>query len=82
MEVGILLFGPERAAAGMDRATVSVPSLPSTCAHIRRLLSEKYPALRPHLAANRFAINGEYAGDNAIIQEQDEVALIGLVSGG
>ena len=82
MRVQVLLFGPERTAAGQDRIAVEFASAPVTCAAIRARLGEQMPTLRPHLACSRFAVNGEFASDDAAVHERDEIALIGLVSGG
>lgn len=82
MRVDVLLFGAEREAAGRDRAAVELPGSRATCAELREQLSKAFPALAPHLAAARFAVNGQFAGSDRAIGEADEVALIGLVSGG
>jgi molybdopterin converting factor small subunit len=81
MRVSVLLFGPEAAAAGSARVEVEAPA-GSTCADLREMLAARCPALRPHLPAARFAVNAEFAEPQAIITPADEVALIGLVSGG
>jgi molybdopterin converting factor small subunit len=81
MQVEVLLFGAERAAAGRDRAVISLP-VTRTCRDIRDRLSEALPALRPHLSSTRFAVNGEFVSLDHTVAETDEVALIGLVSGG
>ena len=81
MRVSILLFGAEAAAAGSPRVEVEAPPAP-TCADLRELLGARCPALRPFLGAARFAVNSEFAGPSTVIQAADEVALIGMVSGG
>lgn len=81
MHVQVLLFGAERKAAGRDRAVVALPG-PSTCQDLRERLATEVPALKPHLASARFAVNGAFVPLSHTIGERDEVALIGLVSGG
>jgi molybdopterin converting factor small subunit len=81
MRVEVLLFGAERDAAGCERAAVEVPER-ATCAQVRERLGGVFPVLKPHLAAARFAVNGEFASMDRAIGAGDEVALIGLVSGG
>lgn len=81
MRVEVLLFGAERKAAGRDRAVVELPPA-RTCLDLRDRLAEEVPALRPHLPAARFAVNGAFVPLSHAISERDEVALIGLVSGG
>lgn len=80
MRVEVLLFGPERDAAGCDRAVVEV--LRATCGEVRAALGSQYPVLAKFLGAARLAVNGEFAGAEQAIGAADEVALIGLVSGG
>lgn len=80
MHVRVLLFGGEALAAGSDAVTVSVDS--PTCASVREALATAHPALRPQLGSARFAVNSEFAAPDQPIQPGDEVALIGLVSGG
>jgi MoaE-MoaD fusion protein len=81
MQVEVLLFGAERAAAGQDRAVVTL-SAAHTCRDLRERLAVELPALRPHLPSSRFAINGEFVPLDSPIAAGDEVALVGLVSGG
>ena len=82
MRVQVLLFGAEREAVGSDRLTVDLPGAQATCLQLRSRLLEGFPQLKAHLAASRFAVNGEFAAPDRPIGEADEVALIGLVSGG
>ncbi len=82
MRVEVLLFGAESEAAGCDRAAVELPGSRATCAEVKEGLSRAFPRLRSHLGAARFAVNGEFAGLDHPVGESDEVALIGLVSGG
>ena len=81
MQVEVLLFGAERKAAGMDRAIVRLVES-RTCEALRDRLAADFPALRPHLPAARFAVNGAFVPSSHTIADRDEVALIGLVSGG
>lgn len=81
MRVRVLLFGPEAAAAGRSAVDVDLP-VPASCRTLRECLAAAHPPLAPSLRTSRFAINHEFAGPDQIIREGDEVALIGLVSGG
>lgn len=81
MKVRVLLFGPEAAAVSRDIVEIDVPE-PTTCGALREELQTRFPALRPHLGTGRFALNSEFAPMDRPIHEGDEVALIGLVSGG
>lgn len=80
MRVEVLLFGAEREAAGSDRAVVEVSH--ATCAGVREGLVRQHPVLVRFLGAARLAVNGEFAGEGQAIEAADEVALIGMVSGG
>ncbi|MGQ0628624.1 MAG: MoaD/ThiS family protein [Phycisphaerales bacterium] len=81
MVLSVLLFGPERAALGRSRVEVTV-SEGAGPAEILRALAEQAPALAPLLRSGRIAINGAFAPPDARAAPGDEVALIGLVSGG
>jgi molybdopterin converting factor small subunit len=81
VKVRILLFGPESAALSRSHVELEIPS-PATCHSLREHLGTAFPALGPSLAAARLAINGRFAGPDHPITPADEIALIGLVSGG
>jgi molybdopterin converting factor small subunit len=82
MEVRVLLFGPERAAAGTDALRITLAGGGGTCADVRREVLAAAPSLASLLPAARFAVNHTFVPDSHPIRENDEVALIGLVSGG
>jgi molybdopterin converting factor subunit 1 len=73
--------------AGLAEA-VGAPSVeldmetPAKVADIKRVLAARYPSIKPLLAVSFAAVNQAYAGDEAVIQAGDEVALIPPVSGG
>jgi molybdopterin converting factor small subunit len=77
----VLLFGAEAKAVGRPSVQVEVP-VGSTCQTIGECLAEAHVALRPFLKSARFAVNSEFAALNRTVREGDEVALIGMVSGG
>jgi molybdopterin converting factor small subunit len=81
VEITVKLFGPEAEVAGRRQVTVSVGEA-ATCGQLRAALAKREPLLAPRLPACRLAVNHEFAGDERPLGEQDEVALIGLVSGG
>ena len=81
MKVRILLFGPESAALSRDHVEIDLPA-PATCRSLREHLAAAFPALRPHLTSARLAINSRFAAPDQPITPTDEIALIGLVSGG
>lgn len=81
MTVRVLLFGAEAAALGAAHADVDIEHTP-TCNAVKAALLKRFPALAPHLPAARLAVNSEFSPPDRIIAQGDEVALIGLVSGG
>lgn len=85
MEVTVKLFGAEADAAQRHSLVVRVEGAgngETDCRAVRAALAEACPALEPLLAHVRFAVNNAYVADDATIAAGDEVALIGLVSGG
>jgi len=81
MRVEVLLFGAEAAAAGGDRVEVEAPE-GAGVHEVKERLGAACPALLPMLGAGRLAVNSEFAGPERVVRPGDEVALIGLVSGG
>ena len=77
----MLLFGPYAAAAGRREVVVAVRGEPTAATIIDRI-GEQHPALAPLLPGSRLAVNSGFAPDTQRIGAGDEVALIGLVSGG
>lgn len=80
MQVRVLLFGPEARALGTREATVEVTP-PVTCAQVLAALASQFPSLGT-LGNARLAVNAEFAAPSFAIAPGDEVALIGMVSGG
>jgi MoaE-MoaD fusion protein len=82
MTITIHLFGPLRAAAGRRDVSIEIGSGRATCGDIRARLTEGEAGLAPLLPACRFAVNHQFAGEDQEVGEGDEVALIGMTSGG
>ncbi len=80
MLVRVKLFGPEAKAAGTRETALDLAE--PTCAALVERLAEEYPMLRPLLGTCRFAINHEFVDMSYKIEPGDEIALIGMVSGG
>jgi molybdopterin converting factor small subunit len=80
MKVRVLLFGPEAAATGRGSVELDLPE-PATCAALQERLSA-LPSLAASLPSARLAVNHEFADPDQILGPHDEIALIGLVSGG
>jgi len=80
MIVRVKLFGAEAKAAGQREVSVSISG--TSCADVSKTISEQFPQLRELLPKCRFAVNHEFVGAEHKIRETDEIALIGMVSGG
>ncbi len=81
MQVRVLLFGSLREAAGAKELSVEVPERASVVA-LRALLSSSQPAFQRFAGRLRVAVNHEFADDDAMLSDGDEVAFLPPVSGG
>jgi molybdopterin converting factor small subunit len=82
MRVSVLLFGPQATLAGARSVDVVIQTDAPTASAVLTALREAAPALTGSLTSSRLAINHEFANADQSIQQGDEVALIGMVSGG
>lgn len=82
MECTVRLFGPFTHAVQRDEVKVQIDEGAPTVAALRKRLAEAEPALGPLLRVSRFAVNHEFAAEEQRLGPNDEIALIGLVSGG
>lgn len=81
MVVHVLLFGPVARAIGSGCIPVRVGGAP-TAGAVREAMLEQYPPHAGLLANGRLAVNHAFARPEEPIGQEDEVALVGLVSGG
>jgi molybdopterin converting factor subunit 1 len=81
MTVRVLLFAAARDLAGTDLATVALAA-GATVAQLRAALGRDFPALAALLAKSALAVNHDFADDDRVLRESDEVAVIPPVSGG
>lgn len=81
MHVTVLLFGPEAALVGRGSVEIELGTR-GTCRDVLAGLAEQWPALRASARTARLAINHEFAEPDQPVQLSDELALIGMVSGG
>jgi sulfur carrier protein ThiS len=83
MKMPILLFGPHANAAQSHSIDVVLPDGRQPSAEqVKTLLAEQYPALSGMLSAALIAVNHQAVRPEHVICETDELALVGLVSGG
>jgi len=77
------LFGPYADAAGSRSVKIELDGQPSLSASaVIERLAIQIPALQPLLASSKLAVNCEYVPGDTQVREDDELAIIGLVSGG
>lgn len=81
MKVEVRLFARARDAAGGERVTVDLPS-GARVGDLRAALATGYPKLARLAPSLLVAVGNEYAGDQAILEEQSEIACFPPVSGG
>ncbi len=82
MRVQVLLFGPLAQRAGDSSVAVELADGDPTAGDVLQALRTQAPALRDVVDACRLAVNCAFAADETPVRPQDEVALVGLVSGG
>ncbi len=82
MEIRVQLFGTEARTVGRSAVCVQLAGPRCTCSELRARMAEVEPRLATALRTGRFAVNHAFATDAQPIAPGDEVALIGLVSGG
>ncbi|EMI58486.1 MoaD/ThiS family protein [Rhodopirellula sallentina] len=81
-ELRVLVFGPQAKTAGVDCLRLGTINFPIRADEVLSMIAEQYPEIAPTLGVSRVAINHEFAESGSVIKPSDEVALIGLISGG
>ena len=81
MRVAVKLFAAARDLAGTAEIEVELAS-GDTIADLRDALFEQCPALQSLLAHALFAVDTQFATEETLLTEQNEVACIPPVSGG
>lgn len=82
MEVTVLLFGPQANLVGERSLAIKTATDTPNAADVLAALAAMAPALADSLSASELAVNHEFAAPERLIGPNDEVALIGMVSGG
>lgn len=82
MQIIVRLFGPAAQTVGRREIQLMLDEKRATCADLRAALAASEPALQALLPACRIAVNQEFAAEDQLLRAGDEVALIGMVSGG
>ncbi len=81
MRVSVKLFAFARQAASCDSLSVEIPER-ATVGQLRETICRQHPALADVMHHAMFAVNTEYASDERMLAESDEIACIPPVSGG
>jgi len=79
MNVNVLAFGIAKDIFG--KSSISLDIEGKTTADLKNSLEQQYPRLK-QLSSYMVAVNSEYAQDEAVLTEDDEIAIIPPVSGG
>ena len=77
----VRLFGPQAVDAGTRRLEVDLGES-ATCRELKQRIGELRPAIKASLPSSRIAVNHKFVPDDHPIDPADELALIGMVSGG
>ncbi len=77
----IKLFGPQAKLAGTRELRVTVAK-PVTVAAVLHAIATDCPPLAASAQASRLAVNQRFAGSDEAVAAGDELALIGMISGG
>lgn len=80
MKIQVLLFGIARDIVGSSKLTIDHGDQLDVKS-FKDILKAKYPKMN-HLSYFKVAVNQEFAADDHILDEGDEIALIPPVSGG
>lgn len=80
--VQVKLFGPQAQLAGRRELCIALESTDVTCDQLMGLIASSEPALALSMKSSRLAVNHEFVDGSSSVRPQDEVALIGMVSGG
>ena len=79
MNVNVLAFGIAKDIFG--KSSINIELKGDTTRDLKNSLEQQYPRLK-QLASYMVAVNNEYAQDEGVLTEHDEIAIIPPVSGG
>ncbi len=81
MKVNVQLFARARDLAGLESCAVELPAGASV-GRLRLELVRVFPKLADFLPRCALAVGDEYAGDETVLSESADVAVLPPVSGG
>jgi len=81
MNIKIKLFAAAREINGTGELALDVP-VGCIVKEMKRIVSDDYPNLSELIMRSAVSLNHEFATDESVVNEGDEIALIPPVSGG
>ena len=81
MKINVLLFAEARERVGEASINLELENN-ATIGLLKKILVEKFPDLETLVAHSAFSRNQQFAADDALLIDEDEVAMIPPVSGG
>lgn len=81
MIVWVKLFAAAKQRAGTQATSFTLPE-GATVQDLRRALAKEFPTLAEFLPHCRIAVNCDFAADDQLLNENQEIGVIPPVSGG
>jgi len=81
INVKVLFFGAAREAAGAEEVIITT-ALPARVNSVKEEVFSRYERVSPFAKSLMIAVNREYATDETVINNNDEIAFLPPVSGG
>lgn len=81
-ELVIRVFGPQAQLVNDSVLHLGNLALPVTAETLLTRIGQTYPVLEDSVRQSRLAVNHQFASESDVISGGEELALIGLVSGG
>ena len=82
MELYVKIFGPQALLAETRACKITITGDRTSAAEVLKAVADAYPSLASSIESSRLAVNQEFASPEQPVMAQDELALIGMISGG
>ena len=82
MKLVVLYFAALRDLLALSQEQIDLPAASARVHDLAQYLSQRHPALAPHLSSVRFAVNESFVDLGAPLASGDVVAVIPPVTGG
>ncbi|HJV44905.1 MAG TPA: molybdopterin converting factor subunit 1 [Bacillota bacterium] len=80
--IRVLLFAGMRELVGKDHILLPVEMGKATVQEIKQWIGDQFPQTKDILMKSMCAVNQNYAREDQVVTDQDEIAFIPPVSGG